>query len=109
MSVLIKVLHAVQSTYINVEANDEDKIDVELCEEEIFSVTVPLKVNYYLNCFLLEKIQILTLHQCFYYGNLIFSLNFAHAKVIELHFMLIWLIIMMSALMCLILLMENVE
>jgi len=56
MSVLIKVLHPVQSTYINVEANDEDKIDVEFCEEEILSVTVPFKVDYYLNCFLLEKV-----------------------------------------------------
>ena len=66
MNVLIKVLHAVQSTYINIEANDEDKIDVELCEEEILGVTVPFKVDYYLNCFLLEKVKIFTLHQCFY-------------------------------------------
>jgi hypothetical protein len=54
--VLFKVIHFVQSARINVEAYNEDQVNVELCKEEILSVALPLKVNYYLNCFLLEKV-----------------------------------------------------
>lgn len=87
------LLHVIKSADIDVEANDEKEVNVEFGEEEILGIAIPFEVYNHLDSFLLEQVEVFRLHQSLDQLDFVFTLDFHHVEVIELHLMLLLLIL----------------